>query len=387
MKNLLALAAFVALVTWSCQKDAVVQNSETDPTVLAQCQADAFKQLENTHKTWIANGLDPLSKNELEVRSAAFVVVNANSTNVLAQAIRDAGEGGTVYLRAGLHTETQTITVPFRVIIIGENGAILKIKSALSPFDPVAVQIVLKPAIHVFNAAQTLIQNIDIQPLDSDGACAILLENASESAVMGCKISKFQFSVWVQKSDKTVLMRNTVVGTSAWQTVEGVEAEGITIENGKSAYIADNDISNCVFGIWPCDQYGTAERNTFKGCLYGLVLCNVPLAYIMPSGERTGSLTPGNNWKVRNNNSTDNIQAGYLVIDGANNNLLENNQAARNGKYDIELTGDTYRFGFLTPLAYNNTVRASAGQKVKDCGRNNIVTGGTLVNNATDPCN
>ena len=116
-------------------------------------------------------------------------------------------------------------------------------------------------------------------------------------------------------------------------------------------------------------------------------LCNVPRGYILPSGEVIGSLVPGAYWKVRNNTSTDNFTTGYLIIDGANNNVLENNKAARNGTYDVELTGDSYRYGFLTPKCFNNTVNVMAGQTVKNCGVNNSVNGGNLVNNATDPCN
>ena len=76
----------------------------------------------------------------------------------------------------------------------------------------------------------------------------------------------------------------------------------------------------------------------------------------------------------------------YLVIDGANNNLLENNDGGNNAAYDYELTGDTYRFGFLTPFAYDNTLYAKPGQTVKNCGVNNTVIGGVLVDTAVDVC-
>lgn len=380
----IALAAILTFML-SCQKDQTVQTNNT----LLKPQIDERKYF-TPSKEYLASLEALTTPSVLRTRSScSWIEIPANSTDALANAVNDACEGGVIYLKAGNHTETKSITISKSVNIVGENGAVLKLKSNLTSFDPVNVQIVLKPAIHVFNAPRTLIQNIDIQTLDTDGAAALLFENSSESAVMQCKISKFQFSIWIQKSDRMTLMRNTIMGTSAWQTQEGIEAEGITIENGKSTYMADNDINNCVFGVWPCDQYGTSERNNFKGCLYGLVLCNVPPAYIMPSGERTGSLTPGNNWKVRNNIATDNIEAGYLVIDGANHNFLENNDAARNGKYDMELTADTYRFGFLTPLSYNNYVNAGnyPNIRIKDCGRNNTVIGGVKINTATDPCN
>jgi hypothetical protein len=159
--------------------------------------------------------------------------------------------------------------------------------------------------------------------------------------------------------------------------------------NGKSAYVTDNKVSNSLFGIWACDEWGTLERNETFGNYIGTIVCNVPAGYILPSGELTGSLVPGTGWKVRNNNSHDNFNIGYIVIDGANNNLLENNNAFNNGSYDIELTTDTYRFGFLTPAAYKNTVIAGAYPNItiKDCGNGNTVIGGVQVDTGSDPCN
>ena len=63
--------------------------------------------------------------------------------------------------------------------------------------------------------------------------------------------------------------------------------------------------------------------------------------------------------------------------------------AARNAAYDIELTTDSYRFGFLTPKSFKNTVIAGSypNIKIKDCGENNSITGGIKVNTTTDPCN
>ena len=185
-------------------------------------------------------------------------------------------------------------------------------------------------------------------------------------------------------------MKNIIVCSGAWQTGLAPSAESIVIINGKSAYISDNDVSNALFSIWPCDKWGTCERNYTHGSYLGIILCNVPAGgYVLPSGRGVGSETPTTGCKVRNNNSTDNLTTGYLIIDGANNNLIENNNAARNAAYDIELTTDSYRFGFLTPKSFKNTVIAGSypNIKIKDCGENNSITGGIKVNTTTDPCN
>lgn len=107
----------------------------------------------------------------------------------------------------------------------------------------------------------------------------------------------------------------------------------------------------------------------------------------LPSGGLTGAEFPATNWKCKNNQSTHNAW-GYLVIDGASDNLLEDNDASDNAAYDMELTGDTYRFGFLTPASVNNKVKAGAYQNItiKDCGIDNTVIGGTQIDINLDIC-
>ena len=76
-----------------------------------------------------------------------------------------------------------------------------------------------------------------------------------------------------------------------------------------------------------------------------------------------------------------------LVSDGANDNYLANNAAFGNAVYDIELAGDSLRFGFFTPTSFGNVVAVgrNSSAKVKDCGEANIVNGVTVDNDA-DPC-
>jgi hypothetical protein len=159
--------------------------------------------------------------------------------------------------------------------------------------------------------------------------------------------------------------------------------------NGINARIEGNDVSGAIFGVWCCDKNGIYQQNYTHGNLIGMILCKVPEnGILLPSGNFTGAALAATNWKCKNNQS-DNNAYGYLVIDGARDNLLENNAAGNNAAYDMELTGDTYRFGFLTPASVNNTVKAGAYQNItiKDCGINNKVTGGIQVDTNLDPCN
>jgi Periplasmic copper-binding protein (NosD) len=386
MKFKIALTLFVATLLCSCQKDIIVQ----DDAAISTHQVD-----ESHYFTPSAAYLATLDaygrKPESALRSADcyWTEIPAGSTNALAQAINSACEGGVIYLKSGVHTENIALTITKSVKIIGETGAILKVKSAVTQFDTTGFNLPLKPALYFLNAPRSLVQDLDIQPILGDGSCAVVFENSNESAVMRCKISKFAYGVIVEKSDRMVIMRNTIAASTAWQTGDIAESEGIIIVNGKSAYISDNEITGSLTGIWPCDEFGTCERNNMHDNFLGMLLCNVPAtSYLLPNGRSVGALIPTRYCKVRNNTSTDS-QFGYLVIDGANRNVIENNNAARNALYDIELAGDSYRFGFFTPLSFENIFNAGnyPNIRVKDCGRNNRITGGVRINTTTDPCN
>ncbi len=81
---------------------------------------------------------------------------------------------------------------------------------------------------------------------------------------------------------------------------------------------------------------------------------------------------------------------GYLAFDGANNNVLMNNSASLNSSYDIELGGESERFGFVTPTSSDNIAIQGLkykGLKVKVCGVNNKAQGHiNLVDTDADPC-
>jgi len=111
------------------------------------------------------------------------------------------------------------------------------------------------------------------------------------------------------------------------------------------------------------------------------------MGLVLPDGDVTGAEFSATQWLCKSNQVSDCFDANYIVIDGANKNVVMNNESSNPGTYDIELVGDSYRFGFLTPTSFDNTVIVGDDNLVvKDCGLNNTVIGGTLVDNATDPC-
>lgn len=318
--------------------------------------------------------------------AAKFVVVNSGSNNALAQALKDAGEGGIVYLRSGLHTETAGIIINSKVTLIGETGAILKVSSYASLMNLSTGVTDIYPGLHVLNAPETFIINLEIQPIDKNGSTAILYENASLSASMNCTMKQFMFSVMVEKSDKITIIGNKMIGSTLWQANPGPEA-GVLIVNGKNAWIANNDIETTFAGFFLSDKGGTVVKNKVKKSHWGVVMCKIgPGSLNFPDKHKTGAASAASYWAITDNQSNENEDIGYLVIDGANNNTLEGNTATGNENYDIELAGQTSRIGFPMVPSFNNRVTAVTGQKVKDCGNNNSVTGVKLVDTTIDLC-
>lgn len=315
----------------------------------------------------------------VELRDA--VTIPAGSVDALAAAL---AQSSTVILEAGLHTETQGVTVSGYHRIIGQPGAVLRIASAPSTSYP----LLCNPALHLKNAGNSTIQGIKIEPADAIGGTAILVENSPKAVVQQCEISQFQFGIVVEKSSLTTIFKNKLSVTDAWQSGGVPEAHGIVVMNGQNCKVEYNEVSGALFGIWACDKNGKCFRNNLHDNYLGIILCKVPLgSFELPGGEVTGAVYSCGNWTVRRNNSHHNLTTGYLVIDGANKNLVEHNVAESNGTYDYELVGDSYRFGFLTPFCFDNTVRVGDGNTVKDCGQNNMVVGGVWIDTNTDPCN
>jgi hypothetical protein len=359
---------------------------------LLGCAKEQITEVENAVEDKVSTDLEqyfaPFQIPDILPRSNCYwTEIPAGSNNALADAIANACTGGIIYLKAGEHTQTGNVVIEKSVKIIGESGAVLKLDSELVPANSDG-SVNINPAIHILNAPGTLIQDLTIIPSDGGGGTSILIEDSPYCGIMRNTINDFQFAVLNEQSDFTTIMLNNITMTNAWLTGEVTDALGITVVNGKSCYIADNEVSTAVFGIWGCDEFGTIERNYTHDSYLGVILCNVPPILIFPDGEVVGSEIPGAYYKVRNNKSENNFAYGYLVIDGANHNILENNEASNNGLYDIELTTDTYRFGFLTPAAYKNTVNVGAYPNVtiKNCGPDNVINGGVLVDTNADPC-
>jgi nitrous oxidase accessory protein NosD len=370
---LLALFIFGAILFVGCAND-----EPTAPALVVPDEAQSMAELEQLLAKHNGGAAELAKKGKT-------VELPGGSNDALAAAIAAAGKNGTVKVKAGSHTESQTVTITQRVKIIGESGAVFEFDT--QPLPPASE---VEPGLHIKNADDVVIWGVEIRPKSSVGGTAILVEDSEDAIIGRNTIRDHQFSVMLEGGDEAEIYKNTMLASTGWQTGNPPEVHGIVVINGKKVEIEKNDISNAFFGVWACDEKGEAERNTFHGNFIGLILCKVPAnAFPLPGGKLAGSALSAVAWKIEDNHSTGNFNAGYLVIDGANNNRLKNNNASNNGTYDIELAGDSFRFGFLTPKSFDNKVVAGKYKNIliKDCGENNKVVGGQLVDNSVDLCN
>lgn len=367
MKKLIGLFALVLILVVGCSKQ--------EPTQPLGDQLDVSSAISKVEPE-LAELVDASS-----VRGSS-IVVPSGSQDALADAIAQAGENGTVVLASGMHYESDMVIISQTVQILGEDGAVLRIDSQS---DPAVTDIVLDAGLYVYNASRVVISNLEIRPQNAPGGVAILLENAPNSSIVNNKIYDHQFSVVVQNGDDSRILQNTIDGTPAWQTGALDRTVGILVLKGVRVLVSRNDVATNVFGIFASDARGKMTKNTTHDNFIGTILCKMPMDLILPSGVVAGSVYACNYWTVTDNNSYNNFDAGYLIIDGANNNKLMRNAGDNNGTYDYEFVGETDRFGFLAPTSRDN-VAYTGDLLTKDCGLNNTVIGTNLVDITQDPC-
>jgi hypothetical protein len=314
------------------------------------------------------------------------VNLEAGSVDGLAAAIAAAGVNGVVLVKAGTHTESNTVRVEQSVRIVGEPGAILISTTSplAAPTDP------FDPAIHVVGAADVIVMGLTMRPSGAVGGVGILIEGAPNATIYKNTIEEYSYGVVTDHANDVKIWKNTIPSSFAWTTGGIPESIGIFCMSGDRADVANNDCSRGLANYFVSGADGKLTSNRAHDGYIGFMLCHPPHdSYILPSGAFVDPESPAKNWVTRNNDARDNANIGYLVIDGSHHNLLQANSASNNALYDIELTGESLRFGFLTPLSHDNTVKAApfGNLKIKNCGENNVVIGGQLVDNTAEPCN
>ena len=315
---------------------------------------------------------------------AADIVIPAGSTDALQDAVDNANPGERIVLESGLHTESGPIRIEKRIRLEGEPGAILQFSNINAFFEFPAL---IEAGLHLKNAHQSIIKGLEIVSTDALPGTCIFLENSDQVQIVRNKLSNWQFSMVLQYANRARIYHNEIIVHPGALTGDLPDAEGVVIVNGNLVSVVNNTISNALLGIFTGGYGGTSLGNETFGCFYGQILCRVPPSLIVEEGaDPVGADFSSTRWFVAHNYDHDNFAAGILVIDGAHNNLLISNKGANNAQYDIELAGLSIRFGFETPECFNNRVYTFKDMVVKDCGSDNKILGGILVDNSQDEC-
>jgi nitrous oxidase accessory protein NosD len=361
----------IATLLFGCGRQTPLSPNTSEPSAIAPIDLSELHRIE---------------RRPLAGVGAKVVEVPAGSANALAAALAAAGPNGTVVLKSGVHTESGTVEISQTVTLAGETGAVLESATSpvLAPGQPV------QPALWVHGAANVVIRDIEMRPASAIGGCGVLLHNAANASVFGDTIHDVQYGVILEQADRAKMWSNRIACSTGWLTGAIPEALGITVVNGIQALIANNQVSGALFGIWPCDDGGKVLGNKASGCLEGIIFCKVPAwSFKLPDGSLSGTAQSTVHGLAQGNETFGNFADGILAIDGAHDSRIVDNNSHDNAAYDVELSGDSFRFGFLTPSCFNCTFTAGSypNVKIKNCGNNNNVNGGVLVNNAVDPCN
>ncbi|HMQ90771.1 MAG TPA: right-handed parallel beta-helix repeat-containing protein [Flavilitoribacter sp.] len=317
---------------------------------------------------------------EFEFRGPS-VIIPDGSVNVLQAAVDQVGRGGAITLAPGTHTEDETITITNRVRISGQPGAVL-VSGTPNPFGFPSVA---NPAFHILGANQVVIEGLTIRNVIDVGPTAILIEGGNQTRIRNNTIQAFEFGVAQYGGDDTRIYDNTITGVVSFIGC------GIVNIKGTNMKIYDNVFSENFLEIFVGDANGLIKGNHMSSNSYmGVLLCKPKIFdvyLVLPSGQVAAADVSANHWLVLQNFSENHIW-NYLVLDGANNNTLVQNDARNAGLADIELAGDSYRNGFFTPYSFENLV-ISAGYPditIKVCGVDNEAYRGTLIDTDLFPC-
>ncbi len=284
------------------------------------------------------------------------------SSNQLQGIINNAAPGTTLKLMEGMHYEESTIIINHEINLRGEDGATLALGGEMG--------------LLVVDADDVSIKDLSIENIGGS-VLGIGVENSEDFEFKRNEMSGFTISIILEQAYKASITESTISG------IDDINGLGIVAMNGEKVDIRRNIISGSAFGAWVCDKKGRAYGNEFYGNWMGIILCKVPPGFLpFFSTGNGGADFPCIEWKVKNNNSHDNVW-GYIVIDGAKDNFLSNNEGHNNSFVDLELAAETFNlFGETTPGSFTNTVHADDLYYI-DCGEGNTVYSG---HDAGVPC-
>lgn len=321
----------------------------------------------------------------------ATVTVPAGSLNALAAAVAQAGPSGTVILKAGEHSESGTVTIPFSLNLVGETGAVLRAQTTPSTNEWLAQPQRVEPVLYIKDALGSRVENIEINTPGADpGNMGILVEDSDGFILRNCKVKNHQAGIIVVRSGRGLIEGCVVAGNTSWQTGAFSAAYGINMVSGDHNRLIGNESSGNNAGIFVSGKNGILQRNYLHDNNTGVIFCTFPQNFFeLPGGQRVKADHSAHAWKAINNKAVNNFEIGLLVIDGANANVLLDNECTGNVYYDIVLTGDLPDYLWVTfPPSKYNLVKSTKypATRIKNCGIGNVIIGGTEVDYGLDPC-
>ena len=310
----------------------------------------------------------------------------AGSVNGLQAAIEEAGPNGIVNVKSGLHIEDVTVNVNFTVRIIGEEGAVVQSSYPATSERPVVVT----PIIKIENGDFVHVKNIQfVAGTESgEGNVGVLVYNANYAYIKDNDFQGYQMAVLVDDSDFAFIEDNTGKGlfSKGYGIMNG--SIGIATLGDNNARVKNNYMTDFGTGYFASGSYGIYHGNTADGGETGFFYCNGAFG-VLPNGNPIAASESANNW-IGVSNLAKNTGIGHIIVDGVNNCKLINNSAENCALYDVEFVGPSLRFGTPEPLptSFENLFidDPNTDIEVKDCGIDNVIEGGQLVDTAEDPC-
>lgn len=369
------LLALAGLSLVSCQKDKL----STTPT------DDYQRFLAEAEQRLAEADANALAEEAVYVSSRAPGVLPAGSVDGLADAIAEVGPYGTVVVESGLHIETGTVVISHPVRIMGEPGAV--IQSTTNPTE--GLPYVVDAAIYIDHARQVHIEGLSFvpDPATGQGGTGILVSYSDRAFIKDNDFSEFLQAVVVHKSSQARIFYNRATGlyTEGYATFTSY---GFIVASGQNNYLKGNAAEDFWGNYFVSGQDGIMNKNTATAGEDGFIFCTYPPVLFTPSGEEAiAAEVSATGWLAIRNTAQDALK-GYVVIDGANNCRLVNNESINNSVYDFDAVGPTERFGppALPTSSRNVLIINDPNDVVKDCGVENTIIGGDLVDNSLDPC-
>ncbi len=369
------LLALAGLFLVSCQKDKVSTTTTDD---YQQFLAEAEQRLADADA-------GALAEEAVYVSGRAPGVLPAGSVDGLADAIAEVGPYGTVVVESGLHIETGTVIISHPVRIVGEPGAV--IQSTTHPAE--GLPYVVDAAIYIDHARQVHIEGLSFvpDPATGQGGTGILVSYSDRAFIRDNDFSEYLQAVVVHKSDQARIFYNRATGLYS-EGFATFTSYGFIVASGQNNYLKGNAAEDFWGNYFVSGQDGILNKNTATAGEDGFIFCTYPPVLFTPSGEEAIAAEVSSTGWLAVRNTAQNARKGYVVIDGANNCRLVNNNSLNNPVYDYEIVGPTERFGPpALPTTFNNVVIINdSGDVTKNCGDNNRVYGGTLVGLTVEPC-